>query len=86
MNMEIFRNNEFGSIRVIEEDGKYLFCGSDVAKALGYACSKSPGLRKAQECHPHALQGGPETGLPYGWRGTGGDVYPGGRRLPSDRP
>ena len=37
MNMEIFRNNEFGSIRVIEEDGKYLFCGSDVAKALGYA-------------------------------------------------
>lgn len=37
MNMEIFRNSEFGSIRVIEEDGKYLFCGSDVAKALGYA-------------------------------------------------
>lgn len=37
MNMEIFRNKEFGSIRVIEEDGKYLFCGSDVAKALGYA-------------------------------------------------
>ena len=36
MNMEIFRNSEFGSIRVIEEDGKYLFCGSDVAKALGY--------------------------------------------------
>ena len=32
MNMEIFRNSEFGSIRVIEEDGKYLFCGSDVAK------------------------------------------------------
>ena len=37
MNMEIFRNSEFGSIRVIEEDGKYLFCGSDVAKALGYS-------------------------------------------------
>lgn len=37
MNMEIFRNSEFGSIRVIEEDGKYLFCGSDVAKALGTA-------------------------------------------------
>ena len=37
MNMEIFRNSEFGSIRVIEKDGKYLFCGSDVAKALGYA-------------------------------------------------
>lgn len=34
--MEIFKNPEFGSIRVIEENGKYLFCGTDVAKALGY--------------------------------------------------
>ena len=34
--MEIFRNPEFGSIRVIEENGKYLFCGTDVATALGY--------------------------------------------------
>lgn len=24
--MEIFKNPEFGSIRVIEENGKYLFC------------------------------------------------------------
>lgn len=35
--METFSNQEFGSVRIIEEDGKYLFCGSDVAKALGYA-------------------------------------------------
>lgn len=35
-NVEIFENSEFGSIRTIEEDGKVLFCGSDVAKALGY--------------------------------------------------
>lgn len=35
--MEIFKNPEFGSIRVIEENGKYLFCGTDVARALGYA-------------------------------------------------
>ena len=34
--MEIFKNPEFGSIRVIEENGKYLFCGVDVATALGY--------------------------------------------------
>ena len=34
--MEIFKNPEFGSIRVIEENGKYLFCGADVARALGY--------------------------------------------------
>ena len=32
----IFNNPEFGEIRTIEEDSKVLFCGSDVAKALGY--------------------------------------------------
>jgi prophage antirepressor-like protein len=36
-NMEIFRNKEFGSVRVLKDGDKYLFCGSDVAKALGYA-------------------------------------------------
>lgn len=35
--MEIFKNPEFGSVRVIDEDGKYLFCGMDVAVALGYS-------------------------------------------------
>ena len=34
--MEIFKNPEFGSIRVIEENGNYLFCGTDIAAALGY--------------------------------------------------
>ena len=34
--MEIFKNPEFGSVRVIEENGKYLFCGLDVTAALGY--------------------------------------------------
>ncbi len=33
----IFNNSEFGEVRTIEEDGKVLFCGSDVARALGYA-------------------------------------------------
>lgn len=32
----IFNNPEFGEIRTIEEDGKVLFCGNDVAGALGY--------------------------------------------------
>lgn len=36
MNMEIIKNPEFGSIRMIEENGKVLFCGTDVASALGY--------------------------------------------------
>ena len=35
--MEIFKNPEFGSIRVVEENGRYLFCGTDVASALGYS-------------------------------------------------
>ena len=34
--IKIFDNEEFGSVRTIEENGKVLFCGSDVAKALGY--------------------------------------------------
>lgn len=34
--LAIFNNPEFGEIRTIEEDGKVLFCGTDVAKALGY--------------------------------------------------
>lgn len=32
----IFNNPEFGEIRTIEENGKVLFCGKDVAVALGY--------------------------------------------------
>lgn len=34
--MEGFENQEFGSIRVLQEAGKTFFCASDVAKALGY--------------------------------------------------
>lgn len=34
--LQIFNNPEFGEIRTLEEEGKVLFCASDVAKALGY--------------------------------------------------
>lgn len=34
--MEIFKSEEFGSVRIIQDGDKYLFCGADVAKALGY--------------------------------------------------
>lgn len=34
--MQVFNNPEFGEVRTIEENGIILFCGSDVAKALGY--------------------------------------------------
>ena len=41
--IEIFNSPEFGSIRIVEENGKYLFCGADVAKSLGYkGYSKRP--------------------------------------------
>lgn len=36
--LQIFNNPEFGEIRTrLEPDGEVLFCGSDIAKALGYA-------------------------------------------------
>ena len=34
--LQIFNSPEFGEIRTIEENGKVMFCGSDVARALGY--------------------------------------------------
>ena len=34
--LEVFNNKEFGSIRTIENGNKVYFCGSDIAKALGY--------------------------------------------------
>lgn len=34
--LEIFEHPKFGQIRTITEDGKTLFCGKDVASALGY--------------------------------------------------
>lgn len=37
MNIQIFKKEDFGEIRTIEENGKVLFCGSDIARALGYS-------------------------------------------------
>jgi len=35
--LEIFKNEEFGEIRTVTENGKILFVASDVATALGYS-------------------------------------------------
>ena len=35
--LQIFQNEDFGEVRTIQEGDRVLFCGSDVAKALGYA-------------------------------------------------
>ena len=45
--LTIFENPKFGQVRTIEEDGKILFCGSDVAKALGY---KNPSKALSDHC------------------------------------
>lgn len=49
--IQSFVSSEFGTVRIIEENGKYLFCGVDVAKALGYTNS-----RKA--INDHCAEGG----------------------------
>ena len=68
--MAVFNNCEFGSIRVIEQNGKYLFCGSDVAKALGYS---NP--RKAVR---DQYEGGNEMFHPHHKRRPDDGIYPGG--------
>lgn len=35
--LQIFTNEQFGDIRTVEENGKVLFCGNDIATALGYS-------------------------------------------------
>ena len=37
IDISTFNNSEFGEIRTIQNDSGILFCGSDVARALGYA-------------------------------------------------
>jgi phage antirepressor YoqD-like protein len=38
--LTVFENKDFGQIRIITEDGRSLFCGSDVTKSLGYSNSR----------------------------------------------
>lgn len=36
MEVQVFENSQFGALRTYDEDGQVLFCGKDVALALGY--------------------------------------------------
>lgn len=45
--LQIFQNPQFGEIRTITENGVTLFCGADVAVALGY---KNPRKALADHC------------------------------------
>ena len=46
--LKVFENAQFGQVRVIDENGKPLFCGSDVAKALGYSEPHKAVMRHAK--------------------------------------
>ncbi len=58
---QVFSNTLFGDVRTLEEDGKILFCASDVAKALGYANPYDAVLKhcrylaKREVPHPQSL-------------------------------
>ena len=45
--IQIFKNPDFGEVRTMEKNGAVLFCGSDVAKALGYS---NPSKALADHC------------------------------------
>ena len=48
--LQIFKSDKFGEIRTLEdESGKALFCGSDVAKALGYVNTKDALARHCRD-------------------------------------
>lgn len=56
--LQIFNNPEFGTVRTLEEDSNVLFCGSDVATALGYA---KPQNAIAAHCKGALKRGIPTT-------------------------
>ena len=59
--MDVFENQEFGSIWLLQEAGKTFFCASDVAKALGYV---NPYAAVKRHCigPPNETRGGRSEG------------------------
>ena len=60
--LEIFKNREFGSVRILQEGEKYLFCAKDVATALGYKDSVNAIKRHCKGVAKRHLltEGGPQ--------------------------
>ena len=50
--LQIFKNDDFGEIRTLEDNGNIMFCGSDVARALGY---KDMVNTLKQHCKPQGV-------------------------------
>lgn len=59
--LQIFKNEEFGTVRTIEQDGKVLFCGTDIATALGYS---KPYNAISMHCRYALKQGTPHPQSP----------------------
>ncbi len=75
-NMEIFKNSEFGRVRIIREGDKLLFCGIDIAEALQYANPRDA-LRRHCRCvvkrdAPHPQNPGKRISMSFL---PEGDVY-----------
>ncbi len=73
MNLEIFQSKEFGKIRTIKEGEVLLFCGADIALALGYAKPRNAVARHAKGALKRGIltEGGKQEMLFI----TEGDVY-----------
>lgn len=76
--VQAFTNDMFGTIRTVEETGRVLFCGRDVATALGYANTKDALARHCKGVAKHYPPSNP-------WRHTTCPFYHRGRPLPADR-
>lgn len=50
-NIKIFENPDFGKVRTLDVNGEVLFCGTDIAKALGYS-------NPSKAISDHCKQGG----------------------------
>lgn len=53
----IFENKDFGSVRVVEQDGEPWFVAKDVATALGYSASSMTNLRVMFQAVPEEWKG-----------------------------
>lgn len=51
--LQIFNHPDFGEVRTIDDNGTILFCGSDVAKALGYANPRDALIRHCRGVVKH---------------------------------
>lgn len=71
--IQIFKNEQFGSIRTVGDGGKVLFCGKDIAEALGYSNFRDALNRHCKGVVKHdTLTNGGMQSLSYI---TEGDVY-----------